>query len=172
MARRQEIAETAEQGETTQRAICILDSRTDQNAKGIVKFEQESAFSRTKIHGDFTNLTPNHLHGFHIHAFGDLTNGCVSAGPHWNPYGLTHAGPDDVVRHVGDLGNVQSDSEGKGVYKSEDRMVQLFGAFSIIGRSCVLHAKTDDLGKGGDAESLKTGNAGPRIACGVIGRAA
>ena len=48
-------------------------------------------------------------------------------------------------------------------------MVALFGPFSVVGRSCVLHKKTDDLGKGGDAESLKTGNAGARIACGVIG---
>ena len=104
--------------------------------------------------------------------YGDLTNGCVTAGPHWNPYKLTHAGPDDEVRHVGDMGNVKSDENGNGLYQAEDRLVQLFGSFSIIGRSCVLHAKTDDLGKGGNDESLKTGNAGARIACGVIGRAA
>ena len=96
----------------------------------------------------------------------------MTAGPHWNPHKHTHAGPDDEVRHIGDLGNVQSDGEGKGVYEVEDRQVSLFGAFSVIGRSCVLHLKTDDLGRGGDEESLKTGNAGPRIACGVIGRAA
>ena len=85
---------------------------------------------------------------------------------------MTHGGPDDEVRHVGDLGNVQSDAEGNGTYKAEDRLVQLFGAYSVVGRSCVLHADTDDLGKGGNEESLKTGNAGARIACGVIGLAA
>jgi len=42
----------------------------------------------------------------------------------------------------------------------------------VIGRSCVLHRLTDDLGEGGNEESKKTGNAGARIACGVIGLSA
>jgi len=55
------------------------------------------------------------------------------------------------------------------VYDAQDKLVQLWGPLSVIGRSCVLHAQTDDLGEGGNDESLRTGNAGARIACGVIG---
>ena len=82
---------------------------------------------------------------------------------------MTHSGPEDEVRHVGDLGNVEADAEGNGKYEIMDRLVMLQGPFSVVGRSCVLHKGTDDLGRGGDDESLKTGNAGARIACGVIG---
>ena len=73
------------------------------------------------------------------------------------------------MRHVGDLGNVQADDEGNGKYEILDRLVTLHGPFSVVGRSCVLHKGVDDLGRGGNDESLKTGNAGARIACGVIG---
>ena len=112
------------------------------------------------------------MHGFHIHQFGNLTKGCLTAGPHYNPFNKTHGGPDDEERHVGDLGNVQADADGNGKYEREDKLVSLLGPLSVIGRSCVLHKDTDDLGRGGNAESKKTGNAGARIACGVIGLSA
>ena len=44
-----------------------------------------------------SGLVPG-LHGFHIHEFADFSNGCVSAGPHYNPFGATHGGPTDEVR--------------------------------------------------------------------------
>ena len=124
---------------------------------------------KTKITGEFSGLIPGQKHGFHIHTYGNLIKGCATAGPHYNPHGKTHGGPHSETRHVGDLGNVQADSVGNGRYEHRDHQVMLFGAFSVIGRSCVLHKKEDDLGLGGDEESLKTGNAGARIACGVIG---
>ena len=49
-----------------------------------------------------------------------------------------------------------------------DTLVKLQGEYSVIGRSMVVHAGEDDLGRGGNAESKKTGNAGARLACGVI----
>ena len=101
--------------------------------------------------------------------YGNLTEGCKTAGPHYNPHGKDHGGPFSEVRHIGDMGNVESDDEGNATFELEDPEISLIGKYSVIGRACVLHEKTDDLGKGGDEESLKTGNAGPRIACGVIG---
>ena len=73
------------------------------------------------------------------------------------------------IRHHGDLGNIEADADGKGVYQATDDNMQLSGPLSIIGRSMVCHADEDDLGLGGHELSLTTGNAGARLACGVIG---
>jgi hypothetical protein len=78
-------------------------------------------------------------------------------------------GLEDEERHVGDMGNVEAEADGTGKYFREDHLITLFGAYSVLGRSCVLHADEDDLGRGGHALSKTTGNAGARIACGVIG---
>lgn len=93
----------------------------------------------------------------------------MTAGPHYNPYGLTHGGPNVAERHVGDLGNVIANESGNAEYHGEDSLITLFGKFSVLGRSCVLHAGEDDLGQGGHELSKTTGNSGGRVACGVIG---
>lgn len=69
----------------------------------------------------------------HVHQFGDNTNGCTSAGPHFNPHGKTHGAPTDEVRHVGDLGNFKTDAQGNGVGSVEDKYIKLIGPESVIG---------------------------------------
>lgn len=78
------------------------------------------------------------LHGLWDSASGDLSNGCLSAGPHFNPFEVTHGSPDDSrqSRHVGDLGNIKTDSKGVATLTFEDNLISLNGALSIVG--CVL----------------------------------
>ena len=111
-------------------------------------------------------------HGFHIHQFGNLSEGCKTAGPHFNPFGKTHGSPDREERHVGDLGNVVAGDDGVAKFELEDHLVMLSGENTVIGRSFVVHADVDDLGDGGHELSPTTGNAGARLACGVIGLSA
>jgi Cu-Zn family superoxide dismutase len=72
---------------------------------------------------------------------------------------------------VGDLGNIKANQAGKAKYSFYDSKIKLRGKCCILGRSIVVHADKDDCGTGGNKESLKTGNAGKRLACGVIGYA-
>jgi Cu-Zn family superoxide dismutase len=73
-------------------------------------------------------------------------------------------------RHVGDLGNIHTNNKGEAKYTFYDNMIKLRGSkCNIIGRGLIIHEDEDDCGKGGNAESLKTGNAGKRISCAVIG---
>ena len=72
---------------------------------------------------------------------------------------------------LGDLGNVQAGDDGVAKLEISDSLISLSGERSIIGRTMVIHADIDDLGKGGHQLSKSTGNAGGRLACGVIGMA-
>ncbi len=89
-------------------------------------------------------------------------------GPHFNPAGKKHGGPRDAERHAGDLGNITADARGVATIDIVDRQIALQGPNSIVGRAMVVHAVADDLGRGGNEESTKTGNAGARLACGVV----
>lgn len=150
------------------KAVAVLKGT---KVSGVVHFEQTAENEPTTISYEITGHDPNALRGFHIHEWGDLTNGCISAGRHFNPFKQTHGGPDAEVRHVGDMGNIKTDANGTAKGTLTDHLIKLIGPTSIVGRAVVVHCGQDDLGKGGNEESLKTGNAGARAACGVIGLA-
>lgn len=125
------------------RAICVLNN-PDAGVKAVIKMEEQNQV--TKIWVEMSGLKPG-KHGFHIHEFGNLTNACHTAGPHYNPFGKDHAGPNDEERHVGDLGNVDADESGNVKMEFEDKLIRLTGEFSVIGRSFVVHDNEDDLGR-------------------------
>ncbi|KAB0792532.1 hypothetical protein PPYR_05090 [Photinus pyralis] len=147
------------------KAVCVLNGEV---VKGTLWFDQASGKDPVVVTGEISGLGKG-LHGFHIHEFGDNTNGCISAGAHFNPEGKDHGAPNASVRHVGDLGNVEAGNDGIAKVKISDKAISLEGANCIIGRTLVVHADPDDLGVTTHELSKTTGNAGARVACGVIG---
>ena len=133
---------------------------------GYVKFTETNR--GVKVDVEVCNL-PDGLHGFHIHEKGNLlVTDCMGCKGHFNPFKKTHGGRKDIVRHVGDLGNVKA-VDGVVNVTFFDSLITLRGKHSILGRSVVIHFNKDDLGRGEDDESLITGNAGKRLDCAVIG---
>ncbi|XP_070207147.1 uncharacterized protein [Littorina saxatilis] len=150
---------------------------------GTVRFEQtvssqNQALSQLQVAVQlrgFETRDNNVDHGMHVHMFGDIRTSCADAGGHYNPTNMTHGSPFSAVRHVGDLGNIFEDGGGQVNTVFMDPVASLVGEFSIFGRGLVVHAGRDDLGLGtgeNRTESLKTGNAGARLACCVIAHAA
>ena len=135
---------------------------------GTLNFRQDAGSSTVRFTGTILNLAAGE-HGIHVHMTGNLGNNCADAGGHFNPFGQTHGGPADAVRHVGDLGNILS-TGGTTEFTINDNVISLDpnSQANIRGRAVVVHAGRDDLGRGGNAGSLTTGNAGGRLACGII----
>jgi Cu-Zn family superoxide dismutase len=144
-----------------QKAVCVLHPLGDHKAHGIVVFSVKG--NEIQVTGKVEGLTPGE-HGFHVHEFGDCSSpDGMSTGGHFNPTKEKHGGPHSPMRHVGDLGNIKADGRGVATINVTDRMIKLSGPNSIIGRALIVHAKADDL------KTDPAGDAGGRIACGVIG---
>ena len=143
------------------KAICVLYPTEGYDAMGTVEFTQTDSGMVVSI--KLKGLSPG-KHGFHIHQYGDCSapNG-TSAGGHYNPENEPHGAPTDFKRHIGDLGNVTANENGEVVKTVLDPKLTFYGKNSIIGRGIIVHKDEDDL------KTQPTGNAGPRIACGVIG---
>jgi Cu-Zn family superoxide dismutase len=143
------------------KAVAVLRPIQGSNVSGKIVFLQEG--SKVRIIADVTGLSPG-KHGIHIHEFGDCTTpDGMGAGGHFNPNNKRHGGPDDDERHLGDLGNLDADKNGKAKYDRLNDRISLTGRNSIIGRSVVIKERADDF------TTQPGGNAGARIACGVIG---
>ncbi len=117
------------------------------------------------LRGEIGGLTPGSRHGFHIHEKGDCSAAdASSAGGHFNPTGQPHGRAGQGAHHAGDADNLVADA--KGVARVD---VHLGGialgtgaANDVAGRAVIVHAAADDY------SSQPAGNAGARVACGVI----
>jgi Cu-Zn family superoxide dismutase len=157
----QEEAQPQEQGTIHTHAVAVLVPTEGSDVRGVVTFSQIDIGVR--VVADLVGLEPG-PHGFHIHQYGDCSaSDGTSAGGHFNPEGIEHGAPTDEYRHVGDLGNVMVDEAGTSHYEFIDDRMTFAGPTSIVGRGMIVHAGEDDLG------TQPTGDAGGRVACGVIG---
>ncbi len=146
--------------EDATKAIAVLSSASGSKVTGTVTFTKSG--DGVQVVANVTGLSPGN-HGFHVHEFGDCSApDAASAGGHFNPTKDPHAGHDADKRHMGDLGNIEADASGKARLEITDKKMKLD---SIIGKAVIVHEKADDL------KTQPTGDAGGRVACGVIGLA-
>jgi len=147
-------------------------SRENRKTKGAVFIRQRKSsqgiYRETEFKISIEGLAPETSHGFHIHEFGTIGASCTQAGGHYNPFGDYHGAPSARERHVGDLGNVLADENGKVNLAYSDTKAKLYSLTTIVGRAFVVHEGMDDLGLIDNRGSRTTGNAGGRLACGVI----
>lgn len=118
-----------------------------------------------QLSGEIGGLAPNSTHAIHIHENGDCSAAdASSAGGHFNPLAAAHGKSGTPAHHAGDMDNLVANSQGVATVDVMARDVVL-GANAgndIIGRAVVVHAQADDY------RSQPAGNAGARVACGVI----
>ena len=142
-------------------ATAVLEPRSGANVTGTLTFRTVGA--GVEVSGTVEGLAPGD-HGFHVHEYGDCTApDATSAGGHFNPHGQPHGAPDADAHHAGDVGNLTAGDDGKATKRFVMKGVTLADdATSIVGKAFIVHEKADDL------KTQPTGDAGGRVACGVI----
>ena len=142
------------------RASAGLEPTKGNKAIGEVNFEQMGG--KVRVTAQAIRLPGDREFGFHIHEVGDCSSGDgMSAKGHFNPYGKPHG--QGAERHAGDMPNLKSDAKGKAKLTVDLDIITIArGPASIVGRSVIVHADPDDY------KTQPTGNAGARLACGVI----
>jgi superoxide dismutase, Cu-Zn family len=143
-------------------AVAKLEPRSGSKVSGTATFtERDGRVTMTiKVKG----LTPG-AHAIHLHEVGDCSApDASSAGGHWNPTGEKHGRWMHAPFHHGDIGNLAANKKGKAELTFESELWTIDGGKpgDVVGHSVVIHEKQDDFA------TQPTGNAGARVACGVI----
>ena len=156
------VASCAHMGATGPVAVAKLEPTKGNTASGTVTFTQVG--DKVRVDVNVSGLKPNAEHGFHIHDKGDCSSGDgMSTGGHFNPLGKAHGPQEGMERHAGDLPALKSDGAGNATITVVIDVITVSpGITSVIGRGMIVHRDPDDY------KTQPTGNAGPRIACGVI----
>jgi superoxide dismutase, Cu-Zn family len=146
----------------SERANAQLKPTKGNKTFGEATFEQVGGKVHVVIY--VQGLKPGVEHGLHIHEAGDCSSGDgMSAKGHFNPFGMPHASHTSAQRHAGDLPSLKADKSGRAkVDVMLDVLTVSAGPASIVGRGLIVHADPDDF------KTQPTGNAGARLACGVI----
>jgi Cu-Zn family superoxide dismutase len=152
----------------TVRFTASAGSQLEQSSKRLTQqinstHSNDTMLPTTVIELDIQGLEPNTSHGFHVHEKPiKLSDSCDQAGPHFDSHSSPHGGPFDKSssRHIGDLGNILADANGRVQTKFSDYLIELTGPDTIIGRTIVIHEFPDDF------KTIES--SGKRIACGLI----
>jgi superoxide dismutase, Cu-Zn family len=146
-------------------AVAHMEPTKGSGASGNVMFAQRG--DKVFVSATFKGLAPNSEHGFHVHEKGDCSSSDgMSAGGHFNPGGKAHGIHHGADHHAGDMPNVKSDANGNVSAQFEVAGLAIgSGPTDIVGKGVILHRDADDY------QSQPAGNAGARVACGVIKRA-
>ena len=146
------------------RATAQLQPTKGNTASGSATFQQTG--NRVRVVAEVTGLRPDREHGFHIHEAGDCGSGDgMSAKGHFNPHMKPHGHHASGERHAGDMPSLKSDQDGRARLEHDLDIISVRpGVASIVGRGIIVHADPDDY------KTQPTGNAGARLACGVIQR--
>lgn len=155
--------EKHDKAKATTSLIAVLQSTIGNDVSGTVHFK-DLGNGKVEVTAKVEGLTPGSQHGFHVHQYGDITaEDGTATGGHFNPDDHDHALPESETRHAGDFGNLEANEEGVADFKLVvDNITLTKGKTAVVGRGVIVHANKDDGGQ-------PTGNAGPRIAQGVIG---
>lgn len=148
---------------TAQQAVAVMASASGSRVSG--KLTLAPMGDGVHISGEVGGLVPNTQSGFHVHEKGDCSAvDATSAGGHFNPATSAHGRAGTPTHHAGDMDNITSDAGGVAKVNVHLRGVTLGGgaANDIAGRAVIVHAAPDDY------HTQPTGNAGARVACGVI----
>jgi Cu-Zn family superoxide dismutase len=153
---------TADAGAQTARA-----DLTDANGKRVGEATLEQRGDGVRVAATFTGLPPG-TRALHIHEVGKCEPPFESAGGHFNPTDRQHGKENAQGAHAGDLPNIQVTPNSPVKVETVARDVSLGagkgGLLDADGSALVVHEGADDY------KSDPAGNAGKRIACGVIRR--
>src|SRR5688572_5879725 len=144
------------------RATAALQPTKGSKTFGEATFEEVDGKTRVTVFAQ--GLKPDAEHGFHVHEAGDCSSADgMSAKGHFNPHAKPHGDPKSPERHAGDLPALSAGKDGRArLDVTVDAITVRSGPASIVGRGLIIHADPDDY------KTQPTGNAGARIACGVI----